>query len=222
MGEIVVHGMIGSPFVRSALVALAEKGQAYRLRPLRIQEIRSPEFQALHPFRRVPVFEQDGFTLCETQAILRHIERAWPEPALIPIDIAAAARMDEALGIVDNYLFPGGGEVLGYQRIIAPRFLKIAPNEEACAAAESKVGTVLGMLARTLGEKPYLTGSAPTLADLAFGCHLDFLRTTPEGARTVAGEPALDALRLRLGERPSFRDTTIPELARRFLPPKTR
>lgn len=220
MGDISVHGMIGSPFVRSALVALEEKGQGYRFVPLKLDALRTPEYRALHPFGRVPAFEQDGFVVYETQAILRHVDRAFPEPALTPRGLEAAARMDQVLNTIDSYLFADAGAVLGFNLIIAPRILKVDPDEEACARAEKRVARALGVLAGVLGDKPHLTGDAMTLADIALACHLDFLAATPEGERAIATVPRLAAFGLRMAERSSFVDTTIPALVRRFLPKK--
>lgn len=220
MGDIVVHGMIGSPFVRSVLVVLEEKGLGYRLVPLKLDALRTPEYRTLHPFGRVPVFEQDGFVLYETQAILRHIDRAYPEPALTPRGLEAAARMDQVLNIIDNYLFADAGAVLGFQRIIAPRFLKQASDEAACARAGRRVARALGVLSGVLGAERFTTGADPTLADVALACHLDFLASTPEGERAIAAEAALGSLQARMAERRSMVETTIPALARRFLPQK--
>lgn len=220
MSGIVVYGMIGSPFVRSVAVALEEKGRPYRLVPLRLDALRAPAYRALHPFGRVPVFEQDGFVLYETQAILRHIDRAVPEPALTPRALHAAARMDQVLNTIDSYLFADAGAVLGFNRIIAPRFLKREPDEAACARAEKRVARALAVLAGVLGDGAYLTGDAVSLADVALACHLDFLAATPEGARAVGTEPRLGAFQARMAERPSMAETTIPALARRFLPKK--
>ena len=57
MSEFVVHGIIGSPFVRAVLLALEEKGLPYRLEPLRPGAHRSAEYLARHPFGRVPMVE---------------------------------------------------------------------------------------------------------------------------------------------------------------------
>ncbi len=217
MGDITVHGMIGSPFVRSVLVALEEKGRAYRLVPLRLDALKTPEYRALHPFGRVPVFEQDGLVLYETQAILRHIDRAFPSPPLTPSALEPAARMDQVLNTIDHYLFADAGAVLGFQRILAPRFLKQPSDEAACARAERRVGRALAVLAEVLGDKTCVTGTDVTLADIALACHLDFLAMTPEGARAIATQPSLAPYQVRMAERPGMAATTIPELARRFL-----
>ncbi len=188
--------------------------------PLRLDALQTPAYRALHPFGRVPAFEQDGFVLYETQAILRHIDRAFPAPALSPGDLRALARMDQVLNTIDHYLFHDAGAVLGFQRIIAPRFLKQEPDEAACSRAETRVARALGVLEDVQVERERLAGAAVTLGDIALACHLDFLAATPEGARAVAERPALLALQARMGERPAMAETTIPALARRFLPAK--
>ena len=221
MSEIVVHGMIGSPFVRSVLVALEEKGLPYRLIALRLDALRTPDYLAIHPFRRVPVFEHDGFRLRETQAILRHIDRAWPEPALTPRGLVAAARMDETLNSIDAYLFNEAGAVLGFQRIIAPRFLKQPSDEAACAKAEKKVSRAVAVFAKDFGDGASMTRPDLSLADIALACHLDFLAPTPEGGRVLAQYSSLDAWRTGMTQRPSFVATTIESLARRFIPRRT-
>ena len=69
--EFVVHSVPGSPFGRSVLATLEEKGAPYRLAPVVPGTHRSEPHISRHPFGRVPVLEHDGFMLYETQAILR-------------------------------------------------------------------------------------------------------------------------------------------------------
>src|SRR5207237_9958983 len=75
MSEFIVHSMPGSPFGRTVLAALEEKGARYRLAPLTAGASKSPEHLARHRFGRIPVLEHDGFSLYETQAILRYLDR---------------------------------------------------------------------------------------------------------------------------------------------------
>ena len=42
----------------------------------------------------VPVIEDAGEVVNDSVAILRHLERRWPEPALFPADPAAGAEVD--------------------------------------------------------------------------------------------------------------------------------
>ena len=81
MSEFTVHSVPGSPFGRAVLATLEEKGAAYRLAPVAPGTMRAPEHLARHPFGRVPVLEHNGFSLYESQAILRlrsYIEKRWP------------------------------------------------------------------------------------------------------------------------------------------------
>src|SRR5260370_22676162 len=71
MSEFTVYSMPASPFGRAVLATLEEKAATYRLLPVAPGTFRSPEHLARHPFGRVPVLEHDGFSLYESQAILR-------------------------------------------------------------------------------------------------------------------------------------------------------
>jgi glutathione S-transferase len=71
MTRPIVYGPAGSSYVWSARLALAEKGVAHDLVELSFEEMKAPKHLARHPFGKVPAFEHDGFTLYETQAIMR-------------------------------------------------------------------------------------------------------------------------------------------------------
>ena len=204
MAEFVVHTGAGSPFGRSVVAALVEKGAAWRLSPIGRELFRTPEHLALHPFGRMPILEHRDFRLYETQAILRYLDRVLPDPPLTPADPRAAAQMDLVMGVTDWYLFQGVCNVIGFHRVVAPRLMGALPDEAAIAAAMPKARIVVAELARLLGEKPFMAGAAPTLADLHAGPQLAFLARTPEWAELAAGHPELAGWLARLEERPSF------------------
>jgi glutathione S-transferase len=129
MSEFIVHSVPGSPFGRAVMAVLEEKGASYRFAPVAPGTFRSPEHLARHPFGRVPVLEHDGFTLYESQAILRYLDRVLPVPVLTPVEPKRIARMDQVMNVNDWYLFQGVGNVIGYHRVIAPRLLGLAPDE---------------------------------------------------------------------------------------------
>ena len=131
MSEFTVHSVPGSPFGRAVLATLEEKGALYRLSPVMPGTMRAPEHLSRHPFGRVPVLEHYGFSLYETQAILRYLDRVLPAPALTPGDCKAAARMDQAMNVNDWYLFQGVANVIGFQRVVKPRLMGLAPDETA-------------------------------------------------------------------------------------------
>jgi glutathione S-transferase len=212
MSEFTVHSLPGSPFGRAILAALEEKRTPYRFSLVPPGTFRTEPHISRHPFGRVPVLEHDGFMLYETQAILRYLDRVLPAPPLTPAAPKAAARMDQAMNISDWYLFNGVGNVIGFQRIVAPRFMGLAPDEAAVAAAMPKAHTVFNELARLLGAQPYFTGENVTLADLMIAPQLHFLSLTPEWTALSAGHRNLVDWLARMEARPSFTATTWEKL----------
>ncbi|HET6305562.1 MAG TPA: glutathione S-transferase family protein [Rhodopila sp.] len=213
MSEIIVYSVPGSPYGRSVLATLEEKGARYRLSPVQPGAAKSEPHVSRHPFGRVPVLEHDGFTLYETQAILRYLDRVLPSPGLTPSDAQAAARMDQVMNICDWYLMQGVNTVIGFHRIVGPRLMGLVPDETAIAAALPKAHTVFNELARLLGRKAYLADEMLTLADMLVAPQLDFLAQTPEWSPLTAALPNLLAWFDRISARPSFRATTWERVA---------
>jgi glutathione S-transferase len=213
MSQFIVHAVPGSPFSRAVLATLEEKRAAYRVAALGPGAARSPEHLARHPFGRVPVLDHDDFSLYETQAILRYLDRVLPDPSLTPADPKSAARMDQAMNVNDWYLFHGVANVIGFQRVVGPRLMGLTPDEEAIAAAMPKAHRVFGELARLLGEQNYFAGGALSLADLMLAPQVDFFTQTPEWTTLGAPHPNLVAWLARMQERASFKATTWERVA---------
>ena len=217
MSEFTVHSIPGSPFGRSALATLEEKGASYRLAPLAPGSLKTPEYLKLHPFGRVPVLEHDGFMLYETQAILRYLDRALPQAPLTPSDAKRAARMDQAMNVNDWYLFNGVGNVIIFHRVIGPRVLGLAPDEEAIKAAMPKARAVFNELARLLGAQPYFAGEELSLADLMLAPQIEFFTIIPEWSVLGTPHDNLVSWMKRMQDRPSMKATTwerVSELAK--------
>jgi glutathione S-transferase len=213
MSEFTVYSVPGSPFGRAVLAALEEKAASYQLLPVAPGTLRSPEHLARHPFGRVPVLEHDGFSLYESQAILRYLDRVRPTPALTPGDSRAAARMDQAMNVNDWYLFQGVANVIGFQRVVGPRLMSLKPDEAAIEAAMPRAHAVFAELARLLGEQPYFAGAAVSLADLLIAPQLAFLTQTPEWQVLGAPHANIVAWLARMEARPSLQATTWDRLA---------
>lgn len=217
MSDFIVRSIPGSPFGRSVLATLEEKGGAYRLAPVAPGTFKSPEHLARHPFGRVPVLEHDGFSLYETQAILRYLDRVLPAPSLTPADARRAARMDQAMNVNDWYLFNGVGDVIIFHRVIGPRLMGLKPDEAAIEAAMPKARTVFTELARLLGGQSYFADETLSLADLHLAPAVAFFTATPEWSELGAPHQNLVAWLARMEARPSMKATTwerVSELAK--------
>jgi glutathione S-transferase len=212
MSEFTVHSIPGSPFGRAVMAVLEEKGTPWRLAPIPPGGLKTEPHLSRHPFGRMPVLERDGFSLYETGAILRYLDRILPTPTLTPADPEAAARMDQVMSINDWYLFQGVGNVIGFQRVVGPRLMGLTPNEEACSAALPQGKVVFRALGALLGDQPYFAGDTASLADFAVAVQMTFLAECPEWAPLAAEAPKLGAWLERMEARPSFRATTWPAL----------
>jgi glutathione S-transferase len=212
MSKFVVHTIPGSPYGRAVLAALEEKGAPYRLAALAPQSLKQEPHTLRHPFGRIPVLEHDGFTLYETQAILRYLDRILPTPALTPVDPREAARMDQAMNVNDWYLFQGVSNVIAFQRVVGPKLMGLTADEAAIAEAMPRARKVFGELARLLGDQPFFAGASLSLADLMIAPQLDVFVETPEWQTLTGDHPKLRHWLQRMSDRPSLGATTWPKV----------
>ena len=213
MNGITIHGIPGSPFLRTVEITLHEKGVEYELEALAPGEHKQPEHLARHPFGRVPTFEHNGFQIYETQAIIRYLDEVFPNPSLTPGNPRQRTRMNQAIGIIEWYLFPKAAAPIAFNRIIGPKLLGLPTNEEAIAEAMPMARICFGELDRLLDDQAYLTGSSVSLADIMLAAQLDLLCETPEGKELISGtrlKPWLE----RMVVRPSFAATQPPQMLR--------
>lgn len=217
-GEFIVHSIPGSPFGRAVLATLIAKGANWRLSAVMPGMLKDPVHLARHPFGRIPVIDHvlpghEPFRLYETQAILRYVDRILPEPALTPADPRAAARMDQAIGITDWYLFREVASVIGFQRLVGPRLLGLETDLAAIAAVMPAAHRVMTVLDGLVADQPWLAGQDLSLADFAAFPHVDFLAMTPEWAELSTGREALVAWHTRMSAHPAMVATTWERVA---------
>jgi glutathione S-transferase len=175
--------------------ALEEAGLPYRTRLLAQGDQDKPEYRALQPFGQVPVFEEDGFVLFETGAIVLHIgERT---EALLPRDPAARARATQWVIAALNSIEP-------FMNNVALIDLFYANEEWAKLRRPGAVEFLqrrLSALSKTLGDKPHLDGDRFTAGDLMMSTVLRILKHTD----IVTRDPRLAAYIERCTARPAFK-----------------
>lgn len=213
MSEFIVHGIPGSPFLRSVMAALEEKSASYEVVAVAPGEHRGEAYRRMHPFSRIPVIQHGDFTLYETQAILRYVDDVCPGPALQPADPKRAARMNQICGINDWYFFPQVGGPVVFQRLIGPILLGLTADEAVIAAAQPNAANCAKVLDDLLDDQTFMTGETLTIADLLVFPQLAYFSQTPEG-RAVLGETKLNSWVARMAERPSSQATLPPQALR--------
>jgi glutathione S-transferase len=210
-----VHSIPGSPYGRAVCATLEEKGLPWRIAPLGPGTLKNPEHRARHPFGRVPVLEKDGQLLYETQAILRHLDRVCPAPPMTPSAPADAARMDQVIGVIDAYFFPGASRIIVFERLVGPALMGHSPNEERIAAAMPDAEIVFAELARLLGDRTWFGGETFSLADVLAGAHLELFARIPEWHPLTARHRNLKQWLDRVEQRPAMQATRWEALAER-------
>lgn len=199
-----VYGPAFSSYVRAVRMTLTEKGVEHTLEAV---DRDTDEYRAeRHPFGKVPAFEHDGVQLYETAAICRYVDEAFEGPSLQPGGALEHARMQQAIGVADSYLYPAA--VLG---ILIPRFLvpmRGGQTDEAkVAASVPGTSTALSALEAILGDQEFLAGAALSLADLHVLPMIEGLTIVPEREAVFAGAPRLGAWVGRMAKRPSAMET---------------
>ena len=98
------HGA-GSPFAWRVWLALEHKGIEYQWRQLSFEagELRTADYVAINPRRRVPAIVDDGFALYESAAIVEYLDERFEGPRLFPGEARARALVRRVVAEVDSY-----------------------------------------------------------------------------------------------------------------------
>lgn len=211
MARPIVYGPAGSTYVWSVRLALAEKGVAHELVEVGFGAHREEPHLSRHPFGKVPAFEHDGFSLYETQAILRYIDEGFMTSPLQPTDLHQFSRMNQIIGILDAYAHPSIGMRILFNRMLAPR-LGMAADEAAVQAALPQARLCVSEIARLVENEPYLAGDRISLADLMVIPLFYYFSRLPEGEAAFAENPTLKPWMQRMEARQSFAVTKPPGL----------
>lgn len=147
-------------------IALALKGIAAEQAfvDLRTGAQRSEPHRRLNPAGLVPVWEEDGFTLAQSLAIIAHLDETHPEPPLLPADPRARAFAREIALTIACDIHP-----VGNLRVLDKLTADFGADTEARVAWNRHFialgfAAVEARLAETAGR--HAVGDAPTIADV--------------------------------------------------------
>lgn len=160
-----LYGTGYSPYVRKVLVALAEKGEAVEHIPLFFHD-RDSAFQAASPLGKIPAFEDDGFRLADSSAILFYLEAKFPNPVLIPTDAEARGRAVWFEKYGDTEMFASIVAPFA-NRVVKPKLMGQPGDEAAVAKALNEdLPKIYDYLeGQITGD--YLVGNAFSIADIS-------------------------------------------------------
>lgn len=155
---------------------------------------RTPEFLALNAFGQVPVIEDGGVVLADSNAILVYLnERYAPDPARwMPRDALGAAHVQRWLSVAAGPLANGPA---------AARVLVVFNRPADPTETVARSHALLQVMDAQLQAQPFLAGPSATLADLA---NYAYVALSPEGNVSLAPYPQLRAWLERVEALPGF------------------
>ncbi len=198
--ELILHHYDGSPFSEKIRLALGLKELAWRsvtVPPILPRPHLAPMTGA---FRRVPVLQVGADLYCDTQIIVRELERRFPEPSLYPNGEAGLAHM--LGGWSDSRLFTaamivaigGMGDALSQafiedrENMAGSRF-DIRKIRAGLPAMREQLRAQVGWIDEQLADdRSFLFGSAPGWGDINAYFNLWFVRSSaPAEGRVIDG-----------------------------------
>lgn len=205
MSELILHGFPVSPYVRSARIALIEKGVDYHFHEIGFEYLATEEYAKLNPFRKMPVLQQENFVLYETPAILAYIDEAFAGNALQPADPQTKSQMRKWMGIAANYLYPVGVMQLFVHRVMLP-IMGNETDETVVKNAADAIAQYLDVIEHELVDR-FLVGDTLSLADIITGTMMYYINMVKEGAALIHARPQTRVWLEHLSQRESFKQT---------------
>lgn len=153
----------------------------------------------MNPNGLVPVIDEDGFILWESNSIVRYLAARHSMGQLYPSDLKARADAERWMDWQLTVLGPPLGQVL-------MNLVRTAPdkrNWDLIRAASQQSATAITILDRQLEGRDYVTGPRFTVADIALGGMAYRWFNFPDIKRPEL--PHLKAWYERLSQRPAYR-----------------
>ncbi len=198
-------GSLTSPYVRKARIALAEKKIEYTFELEDPWDAKSRVADA-NPLGKVPVLVlEDGSTLFDSRVIVEFLDSVSPISRLIPAGNREKIEVKRWEALADGVLDAAVAVVLERRRPAKQK------SEVLIGRQMDKIERGVAVMARDLADKPWCTGHAFTLADIACGVALGYLDFRVGAFDWRVLHANLVKLTAKLAERPSFADTAPSE-----------
>ncbi len=153
---------------------------------------KQPEFLALNPFGQVPVIDDNGTVLSDSNAILVYLAQKYGNGRWLPNEPLAAAKVQRWLSVAAGQIASG------------PATARLITVFGAPYNAEDTIGrshALLKVMDQELSDSAFLAGEQATLADVA---GYTYIAHAPEGNVSLADYPHVRAWLARIEALPGF------------------
>ncbi|VVQ34810.1 Disulfide-bond oxidoreductase YfcG [Pseudomonas fluorescens] len=153
---------------------------------------KQPDFLALNAFGQIPVIDDQGVVLADSNAILVYLAQKYGDGRWLPADPVGAAKVQRWLSIA------AGPIAFGPARARLITVFGAAYNAEEVIAYSH---TVLKVIDQELAATPYLAGAEPTIADVSA---YSYIAHAPEGNVSLEDYANIRAWLARVEALPGF------------------
>ncbi len=203
---LTVYGHPLSPNARKVVWALEECGAKYDYKHVDIPkgDQKKPEFLKLNPNGRVPVLDDDGFVLWESNAILWYVADKFGADKIVPGDVKLRAQ-------IDQWMWWQVADLVATAR---PWRMKLsasrgqALDEKAHAAGVEAAKQPLGILDGHLAGKKHAVGDRFTIADISLA---EFVGLCDGAGIDLAPYAHIRSWIAHLAARPAYQKTRPPQ-----------
>jgi glutathione S-transferase len=200
-----IYGRANSINVRKVLWFADETGLAYTREDWGrgFRPTSDPEFVKLSPFGVVPVIDDDGFILRESNTILRYLAAKHGHRMLYPTELRQRA-------LVECWMdWANTDAALPMRPVFQAIAWKVPTDPKALESGIAGWNNQMRLLDQHLAKQgPYVVGANFTIGDIPVGLTVNRWINVPFDKPKL---PALEAYYARLRERPACRAHTGPE-----------
>ncbi len=153
---------------------------------------KTADFLALNPFGQVPVLDDHGVVVADSNAILVYLAKKAGRADWLPEDPQGAAAVQRWLSVAAGEIAYGPA---------AARLVTVFGARFDAAEVIARAHTILAKLESHLAARQWLVGESPTIADVAI---YSYVARAPEGNVDLAGYAAVNAFLRRVEALPGF------------------
>jgi glutathione S-transferase len=156
-------------------------------------EHKKPAFLAINPFGQVPVLDDDGVIVADSNAILVYLAKKFARTGWLPEDARGAAEVQRWLSVAAGQIAFGPA---------AARLITVFGAAFNAGEVIKRAHAILALIdAELTGRDWIIAGDKPTVADVAL---YSYIARAPEGNVDLSGYPAVNAWLKRIEALPGY------------------
>lgn len=153
-----------------------------------------PEFLVLNPFGQVPVLDDDGIVVPDSNAILVYLAKKANRTDWLPDEASGSAAVQRWLSVAAGDIAYGPA---------AARLITVFGAKYNSVEMIERSHALLRQLENAVADREWLVGGRPTIADIAL---YSYVARAPEGNVDLSIYPAVNSFLRRIEALPGFVD----------------